>query len=225
MLLRDNKMMDNERHTERELTDPEARILGCLMEKQLTTPNAYPLTFNALTNACNQKSNREPVMNLAPGEVEHTAKELDLRGLVRIDYGERSDRVSQRFTNHYSLDKKQQALMSVLMLHYPQTVNDLRRRTDRMVEWSDTTEIELSLLELQEHEPALVTLIPKSEGRREDRYAQTLCGEIDAAVLEQLKSTSATSREQPIDTNRLDELEQRIAALEHIVRQLQGGSH
>lgn len=216
-------MIDNERHTERVLTDKEARIIGCLMEKQLTTPNAYPLTFNALTNACNQKSNREPVMNLAPGDVEHTAKELDLRGLVRIDYGDRSDRVSQRFTNHYSLDKKQQALMSVLMLHYPQTVNDLRRRTDRMVEWPDTSEIELSLLELQEHDQALVTLIPKAEGRREDRYAQTLCGEIDSTVQEQLKSAApASSREQSIDTDRLTELEQRVAALEQIVRQLQG---
>lgn len=214
--------MENERNTERILTDTEARILGCLMEKQLTTPNAYPLTFNALTNACNQKSNREPVMNLTPGEVEHTAKELDLRGMVRIDYGDRSDRVSQRFTNHYNLDKKQQAIMSVLMLHYPQTVNDLRRRTDRMVAWSDTTEIELSLLELQENDPALATLIPKAEGRREDRYAQTLCGEIDSTVLEQLKSSSSPSREQPIDRDRLEELEQRVAALEQIVYQLQG---
>lgn len=204
------------------MTDIEARILGCVMEKQLTTPNTYPLTFNALTNACNQKSNREPVMSLSPGEVEHTVKELDLRGLVRIDYGDRASRVSQRMNTTFQLDKQKQALLSVLMLHYPQTLNDLRRRTERMVEWSNTTEVELMLLEMMELEQPLIVLIPKGEGRREDRYAHTLCGAIDVKQLEMIKSTPSQHRAGEVDKERLEALEQRVEVLEKSLQALLG---
>lgn len=210
--------MESENHIKAVMTNIEARILGCLMEKQQTTPNTYPLTFNALTNACNQKTNRDPVMKLTPGEVEHTVKELDLRGLVRIDYGDRANRVSQRMTTTYHLDKKQQALMSVLMLHYPQTLGDLRRRTDRVIDWADNTEIELVLLELMEREQPLVQLIPKAEGRREDRYACTLCGEINDEILTLLKSTQSHSRSGEVDTDRFEELERRIVVLEKFMQ-------
>lgn len=201
------------------MTKTEARILGCLMEKQLTTPNGYPLTLNALANGCNQKSNREPAMNLSPGEVEHTAKELDLRGLVRIDYGERTHRVSQRMTTTYKLDIKKQAILTVLMLHYPQTLSDIRRRSERMSEWSDNSEIELILLELIEQEPSLVILIPKGEGRREDRYTHTLCGKIDPKELEMTKSSSTPTSNRQLDNERLTKLEQRVAVLEEKLRE------
>ncbi|HFD12018.1 MAG TPA: DUF480 domain-containing protein [Crenotrichaceae bacterium] len=203
------------------LTHVEARIIGCLMEKQHTTPGTYPLTFNALTNACNQKSNRDPVMKLSPGEVEHTVKELDLRGLVRIDYGDRANRVSQRMSTTYDLDKNKQALLSVLMLHYPQTLGDLRRRTERIIDWADNTEIELILLELMELDQPLVVLIPKAEGRREDRYAHTLCGEIDAKQLEMIK-TSPSHHSSEIKSDRLEELELRVTALEMSMQKLLG---
>jgi uncharacterized protein YceH (UPF0502 family) len=204
------------------MTDIEARILGCVMEKQLTTPNVYPLTLNALCNACNQKSNREPIMNLSPGDVEHTVKELDLRGLVRIDYGDRADRVSQRLCATYKLDKQKQALLTVLMLHYPQTLNDLRRRTERMVKWSDITETELILLELMELEQPLIILIPRGEGRREDRYAHTLCGEIDAQQLEAIKAASPRqyAAGSDVDNDRYDALEKRVTELEESLQKL-----
>ncbi len=211
--------MEINQHLKATMTKTEARILGCLMEKQLTTPNGYPLTLNALANGCNQKSNREPTMNLPPGEVEHTAKELDLRGLVRIDYGERTHRVSHRMTTTYMLDTKKQAILTVLMLHYPQTLNDIRRRSERMAEWSDNSEIELILLELIEQESSLVILIPKGEGRREDRYTHTLCGKIDPGELELTKSSSTQSSSRQLDNDRLTELEQRVAVLEEKLRE------
>jgi uncharacterized protein YceH (UPF0502 family) len=211
--------METIQHLKATMTKTEARILGCLMEKQLTTPNGYPLTLNALANGCNQKSNREPIMNLSPGEVEHTAKELDLRGLVRIDYGERTHRVSQRMTTTYQVDNKKQAILTVLMLHYPQTLNDIRRRSERMVEWSDNSEIELILLELIEQESPLVIMIAKGEGRREDRYTHTLCGKIDPRELEMTKSPSTPIPSRQQDNNRLTELEQRVAVLEEKLRE------
>jgi uncharacterized protein YceH (UPF0502 family) len=211
--------METIQHLRDIMTKTEARILGCLMEKQLTTPNGYPLTLNALANGCNQKSNREPTMNLSPGEVEHTAKELDLRGLVRIDYGERTHRVSHRMTTTYMLDNKKQAILTVLMLHYPQTLNDIRRRSERMAEWSDNSEIELILLELIEQESPLVIMIAKGEGRREDRYTHTLCGKIDPRELEMTKSSSTPISSRQLDNDRLTELEQRVALLEEKLRE------
>jgi uncharacterized protein YceH (UPF0502 family) len=216
--------MELNQHLKATMTKTEARVLGCLMEKQLTTPNVYPLTFNALINACNQKSNRDPIMTLSPGEVEHTAKELDLRGLVRIDYGERTHRVSQRMSATYQLDDKKQAILTVLMLHYPQTLNDIRRRTERMVEWSDGSEIELILLEFIEQEPPLVMLIPKGEGRREERYAQTLCGKIDPNVLEMIKTLSTSPSSRQVDNDRLTELEKRVVVLEEALEKLQSNT-
>ena len=217
--------MPEKQNHERLLTNIEARILGCLMEKQQTTPNTYPLTFNALANACNQKSNREPVMKLTPGEVEHSVKELDLRGLVRIDYGDRADRVSQRMNSNFGLDKQKQALLSVLMLHYPQTLSDLRRRTERIIEWTDNTEIELVLLEMMELEQPLIVLIPKAEGRREDRYAHTLCGEIDEKQLELIKSTQFQPKFNDLESGRLDQLEKRVEALEESIQKLLRNVH
>jgi uncharacterized protein YceH (UPF0502 family) len=134
---------------------------------------------------------------------------------VRIEYGDPASRVSQRMNTTFQLDKQKQALLSVLMLHYPQTLNDLRRRTERMVEWSDTTETELILLEMMELEQPLIVLIPKGEGRREDRYAHTLCGAIDAKQLEMIKAAAPSQpRVSEADTNRLEALEQRVEALE-----------
>jgi uncharacterized protein YceH (UPF0502 family) len=159
-------------------------------------------------------------MNLSPGEVEHTVKELDLRGLVRIDYGDRESRVSQRMNTTFQLDKQKQALLSVLMLHYPQTLNDLRRRTERMVEWSDTTETELILLEMMELEQPLIVLIPKGEGRREDRYGHTLCGAIDAKQLEMIKASPSQPHTNQVDMNRLEALEQRVEVLEKSLKAL-----
>ena len=112
-----------------EKTDPyfnplEARVIGALMEKHLTTPQNYPLTTNSLVNACNQKSNREPVMKLTEGQIGHTVNGLVERKLAGIDYGERANKITHRVCNELNIDRKQQALITVMLLRKAQTLND-----------------------------------------------------------------------------------------------------
>ncbi len=154
----------------------EIRILGALMEKQLATPDAYPLTVNSLISACNQKSNREPVSSYQQGEVVRTLRELESRSLVRYEMGARSERYEQRFSHQYSLSKKQQALIAIMLLRGPQTAGELFTRTQRLYEYSDRNDMQVSLERLTMGESPLVVLIPRAVGQREDRYGHLLCG-------------------------------------------------
>lgn len=158
------------------LTPQEARVLASLMEKQLLTPKYYPLTPNALTAACNQKSSREPVMNMSEGEVRHILNLLENRGLAKVDSGERTYRISHRIKQTFNLERPELAVLTVLMLRMPQTLNDLLRRTARMVEFADTEEVQRVLDALIAREQPLSVLLPRGSGRREDRYWHTLCG-------------------------------------------------
>ncbi len=189
----------------------QARVIGSLMEKHLTTPNNYPLTINSLSNACNQKSNREPVMNLTEGQVGHTVNELVERKLAGIDYGERSNKISHRVITELAIDRKQQAILTVLLLRKPQTLNDIKTRTARMVDFESNEEIHDSITDMIEREMPLVTLIPKGSGRREDRYAHTLCGEVS---VEDIEKDTVIVTAIPVDNDRLDELEARLAVIE-----------
>lgn len=191
------------------LSATEARVLACLMEKQLTVPDTYPLTLNSLTLACNQKSNREPVLHLSEGEVGHTAKALADRSLIKIEYGDRAHRFEHNMRKALSLDKPGQALLSVMMLRTPQTLNELKVRTKRMVEFADHDEIEQLIEHINEREDALIQHIPKGPGQREDRYTHLLCGEID---LSQAPQTVAFVP--AVDEGKLDALEAKIEALE-----------
>lgn len=189
----------------------EARVIGALMEKHLTTPNNYPLTLNSLSNACNQKSNREPVMKLTEGQVGHTVNILVERKLAGIDYGDRSNKISHRVCSELTINRKQQAILTVLLLRKPQTLNDIKTRTSRMVDFESNQEIHETILTMIEREIPLLTLIPKSSGRREDRFAHTLCGEISA---EEIEKDSVIPNSIAGNTDRFDELEARIAVLE-----------
>ncbi|GAA0406698.1 DUF480 domain-containing protein [Cocleimonas flava] len=189
----------------------EARVIGSLMEKHLTTPNNYPLTINSLSNACNQKSNREPVMNLTEGQVGHTVNALVERKLAGIDYGERSNKISHRVCTELDIDRKQQAILTVLLLRKPQTLNDLKTRTARMVDFESNDEIHDNLIAMIEREMPLVTLIPKGAGRREDRFAHTLCGEVS---VEDIEKDAVSISSIPLDNDRLDAIEARLAAIE-----------
>jgi len=189
----------------------QARVIGSLMEKHLTTPNNYPLTINSLSNACNQKSNREPVMNLTEGQVGHTVNELVERKLAGIDYGERSNKISHRVITELAIDRKQQAILTVLLLRKPQTLNDIKTRTARMVDFESNEEIHDTITDMIEREMPLVTLIPKGSGRREDRYAHTLCGEV---TVEDIEKDTVIVTAIPVDNDRLDELEARLAVIE-----------
>jgi len=187
----------------------EARVLACLMEKELTVPDNYPLTLNSLTLACNQKSNREPVLHLAEGEVGHTAKDLVDRDLIKIEYGDRAHRFEHNARKALSLNKAEQALLCVMMLRTPQTLNELKVRTKRMIDFSGQDEIIQTIEHMNERENALIQPIPKGPGQREDRYTHLLCGEVEVSQAHP-ESTFAP----PLDEDKLDVLEARIEALE-----------
>jgi uncharacterized protein YceH (UPF0502 family) len=209
--------MTEESHTDTALlSDIEARVLGSLMEKQLTTPDTYPLTLNSLVTACNQKTSREPVMNLQNGEVQHCLNNLQERGLISIDYGSRADKYDQRLSRKLHFDKADQAVFCLLMLRGPQTLNELLSRSKRLVNFDTTNEIQ-DLIErhLAKLKPLLMS-IPPQAGQREGRYMHLLCGEPDLSALTVAKPSS-------IPANR-NELEARVAKLEEQVAELMAKS-
>ena len=201
-------------------TQLEARIVASLMEKQLTTPNNYPLTLNSLVLACNQKSNREPVMNLTQGQVEHTVNTLRDRNLAGIDYAGRANHITQRAMNELQLDKKKQAILTVLMLRAPQTLNEIKMRTNRMVDFEDVNEIKNTIDEMITRDNSYIVKIPKAVGSREDRYTHTLCGDIKiekSEVFEPQPTQKRTTNELESILNRLKKLETRVEELERII--------
>lgn len=201
------------------LTAHEARVLGCLVEKQATTPDVYPLTLNALNTACNQKSSRDPVMNLSSGEVGHTLRQLEQRKLVTVDTGSRASRYQHKFSTVYSLTKAQQALLAVLMLRGAQTAGELMTRTERIFKFDDMALLQDTLDRLARIEPAMVENIGRANGQREDRYMHRLMGQkaIDEAKA-QLGSTSTSSH--ATTSVKHNELLERIEALEAQVAEL-----
>ena len=147
------------------ILDPiEARILGALVEKEATTPEAYPLTANALLLACNQKNNRDPVLELEPGQVGHALRQLEERGLVRSVHGARAQRYEHRFNQAYSLTLKQQALISVMLLRGPQTLAELLTRCERLQTFADLDEVRLALERLMQRSPALAVKLGRQSG-------------------------------------------------------------
>jgi uncharacterized protein YceH (UPF0502 family) len=166
-----------------ELTAKEARVVGCLMEKSVITPDQYPLTLNALTNACNQKSSREPVMNLTPGEVQATVRSLEAKRLVRIDENFRSQvaKYTQRLCNtpfsSYQFDPAQFAVMTVLLLRGPRTPGELRANVGRLHTFEDNAAVLATLESLTAREGgALVVELPRTPGRRDPTWMHLLCG-------------------------------------------------
>jgi uncharacterized protein YceH (UPF0502 family) len=185
------------------------------MEKQLTTPNNYPLSMNSLLLACNQKTNRVPVMNLTEGQVGHTVNQLEDRRLVGVDYGGRANHVSHRVMTVWDIDRKQQAVLAVLMVREPLTLNDIKTKTGRMEDFAGLDDVMEVLESLMDREEPLVVKLPKAPGSREERYTHLLCGEIDVEeVLSQVKTVSTGK------TGRMDALEQRVEQLEEQVKQL-----
>jgi len=133
--------MENTDHKAEHLSPEEARIIASLMEKELATPNNYPLTLNSLLAACNQKSNRDPVMELMEGLVGNTVNKMADKGLLFVEYGERAIRIAHKARSIFKLERKQQAVLAVLMLRAPQTLNDILTRTARMADFSGTDEL------------------------------------------------------------------------------------
>lgn len=192
----------------------EARVIACLMEKQLTTPNNYPLSMNSLLLACNQKTNRVPVMNLTEGQLGHTVNQLEDRKLVGVDYGGRANHVTHRTLTVFDIDRKQQAVLAVLMVREAVTLNDIKTKTGRMEDFAGIDEVRAVVESLIERDDPLVIRIPKGPGSREDRYTHLLCGEVDVTqVVEAVKSSSSKG-------SQMQALEDRIEALESKVERL-----
>lgn len=160
-----------------ELTVIQARVLGCLIEKKETTPDQYPLTLNALKNACNQKTARSPVTSYKEGEIGHTLRELESLGLVREAWGARVAKYEHLADKAMGIHSKGLALLCPLMLRGPQTLGELRTNAHRLYEFDDLEDVQYMLQRLTDHEPPLVVTLPRQPGQKEARFAHLLCGE------------------------------------------------
>ena len=220
-----------------ELTAYEARALACLIEKQITTPEQYPLSLNALTNACNQKSNRDPVLNLAETEVQALIDALSRKHLVieRSGFGSRVPKYQQRFCNTefsaLQFTPAERAIVCELMLRGPQTPGELRARAARMAEFSDSVQVEAALEALSTREGgALVQRLARQPGRREARYAHLFSGPIDdsaAAPYDEAATAAAATVRAGTDDEvleRLGRLEAQVSELRDQIAQLQNRS-
>lgn len=212
-----------------QFTDHEARVIGCLIEKSITTPDQYPLTLNALVNACNQKSSREPVMSLTQGEVEHAARALEDRHLLtrqeNLRSNSRVDKYSHRLCNtRYStlqLDEGEVAVMGLLLLRGPQTPGELRTRSARLHNFDDNAAVVQSLTGLIERTPdPLVVKLPRRAGRKDAEYMHLLCGPVDLeayAAQAPTPSSSAGGASRAALEERVARLEEEVARLKSLI--------
>ncbi|MDH3387123.1 MAG: DUF480 domain-containing protein [Gammaproteobacteria bacterium] len=207
------------------LSANECRVIGCLMEKSITTPDQYPMTLNGLTNACNQKSARDPVMNLTPGVVQSTVRLLEGKHLVRIEdnFKRGVEKYIQRFCNtSYSelkFDPAQFAIVCLLLLRGAQTPGELRARSGRLHEFADNDAVVAALDALIAHEgDALVVKLPRTPGRKDSEYMHLFAGPVDIEAHARQAEASAASA--PTARVNLAELEQRVAELEAQVAEL-----
>jgi len=192
------------------LTAPETRVLGSLMEKQMTTPDYYPLTLKALASACNQKSSRTPVMCLSDSEVAGIVSRLRTQGLVTTRMDGRADRFEQHLSRKLGITTKERAVLCVLMLRSALTLNEIRINTGRMVEFDSSEDVQQTLDALIKRDDALVVRIPRAAGQREDRFAQLLCGDVD---IEPAAGASSVSPDSGGTRDRIDRLESEVEAL------------
>ncbi|CAN5355336.1 YceH family protein [soil metagenome] len=200
----------------------EARILGALVEKQATTPEAYPLTDNALLLACNQKNNREPLTAFTVGELGHALRTMEARGWVRSVHGARAQRWEHRMAQAFSLTQRQQALLSVCLLRGPQTAQELATRSERLADFDGPDAVRDTLDRMIQRDPALLARLQRASGQREDRYMHLLAGPVDALIAAHEQAAAAhshdnTDRGQPRSPGAL---EARVAALEAEVARL-----
>jgi len=208
-----------------DLNANEARVIGCLMEKSVTTPDQYPLTLNALTNACNQKSSRDPVMSLGQGVVQHTVRELEQKHLLVVEdnFKRGVEKYTQRFCNtsfsELQFDAAQFAIVCLLLLRGPQTPGELRARSGRLHSFDDNAAVVVTLSSLIEREgDPLVVKLPRTPGRKDAEYMHLFCGPVDFPA-HASKAPTSNPEESSKRTN-ITELEQRVSNLETEVEKL-----
>ena len=207
-------------HQNQPLSPTEARVLATLMEKARTVPDSYPLTLNSLASGCNQKTSREPVMNLSEADILSALDSLRDRHLVIEVSGQRAMRWEHNFERVLGVPSQASALLGLLMLRGPQTAAELRTNAERWHRFADTGSVEAFLEELQERSEekggALVQLLPKAPGAREARWAHLLCGTPAVPV----HSGSNATLDPRVDASRIEALEARVATLEAQVQRL-----
>jgi len=200
------------------LTETEVRVLGSLVEKQLTTPEYYPMTLNALVAACNQKSNRDPVVSFDESTVTATLDSLRDKNLVYTFHGSTSRVVKYKhmLPNVYELDPAETAVMDVLMLRGPQTVGEIRGRTDRLFDFSGLPEVQETLDKLARRDEPLVVRLERQIGQKDARYAHLLSGEIDVSTLPVQRERLATAS----SNDQVEQLQSEIEAIKDEIAQL-----
>ena len=193
-----------------ELDQLEARVLGAFIEKELTTPDYYPMSVNALTNACNQKSNRAPVMQLEESDVITTVDQLRNKGLTMQsqDAGSRVTKYRHTLRERLFLEDHELAILAELLLRGAQTPGELRSRADRMAGFGDLEKIDQVLQELMDKEPPMVVKLARQAGRKEHRYMHLFCGPIDESEI-----TTSEQVFQPAPGKSLAQLEEEVESL------------
>lgn len=195
------------------LTPTEVRILGCLIEKETTTPDYYPLTLNALTNACNQKSNRNPIVSFDETTVVRGLEELQRKGLTEKIYkaDSRIPKYQHLFRKKYRISPQEVSVLCVLMLRGPQTTGEIRARTERMYKFQGIQDVEGVLNILIEKQPTLVLKLPRQIGRKEGRYMHLLSGEPD--IQDTDPPVEAATLQVQAENERIAKLEDEVATL------------
>lgn len=211
-----------------ELTQHEARVIGVLLEKELTTPEQYPLSLNSLTSGCNQKSSRDPVLSLSESDVQNTLDSLAKKRLIseQSGFGSRVVKYKHRFCNtefsDLQLNPAQLAIICLLLLRGPQTPGELRTRSNRLHEFNDVSEVEHALIELARRDSPLVALLAKEPGKREARYCQLFTTEElernTNPILHKDAAPQTTSRTELED--RVSKLEVEVGELKALIQQL-----
>jgi uncharacterized protein YceH (UPF0502 family) len=197
------------------LTTNESRVIGCLMEKSINTPDQYPLSVNALTNACNQKSGRDPVMSLNKGEVQHIARELKDKHLLQIEENFKNglEKYQQRFCNtrfgEYQFDPQQFAIVCLLLLRGPQTPGEIRAHSGRLHSFADNAAVVDALDSLNESNDPMIVKLPRTPGRKDSEYMHMFCGPVDIEAHAENARVATTAQ-----AASKSDLAQRVAKLE-----------
>ena len=201
------------------LSEVEARVLGCLIEKEITTPEYYPLSLNALMHACNQKSNRDPMMSLDEDAVRQALRALNDQMLARSASGDsRVAKYEHRLADIFNFTRPEAAIICELLLRGPQTPGELRSRAERMHPFEDLSVVQSTLKHLMEREPPLVKLLPRQTGNKEARYTHLLSGDVE--VREPAPEKEAVAYKPAGQNERVAQLETEIAGLQNEIADL-----
>ena len=195
------------------LSEVDARVLGALVEKEITTPEYYPLSLNALVNACNQKSNRDPVMTLDEDTVRQSLRALGEHNLARsASVSDRVPKYEHRLADAFNFHRHEIAILCVLLLRGPQTPGELRTRTERMYQFEDLDGVHSALQLLMKREPPLVAVLPRQPGTKEVRYAHLLAGEVKTQTQEVHEEGPVAAKS--AESERVARLEDEVATLQ-----------